>query len=422
MTGGDAVDLAGAGEEADRLGVPLLVSEQGGTDPLQAELDRLGVTSVLTVGTPAGDWETLLDGLDHTSDPAALPEFRAAGTPSNAVVLTEAGPAAAAVQATARAAGATVAEVPGGDPRADSRVIKLLHERSDAAVFGAGDAFGSEEIFAARTAAARTGVELPGGGQTVFPGRRLVALYGHPSGGSLGVLGEQGVGETIQRARDTAAQYQPYSDEPVVPALEIIATVATADPGPDGTYSSATEPADLEPWIDAAEDAGVYVVLVLQPGRSTFLEQAKIYTDLLKRPGVGLALDAEWRLAPGQRHMEQIGSVDASEINAVSDWLATLTRDLHLPQKTLLLHQFNSAMITNRGQLDVGHDELAVSLHADGHGTAAEKLDTWNTLLTDLQPQIHPGWKNFYDEDSPTMTPEETFTGITPKPWFVSYQ
>ena len=35
-------------------------------------------------------------------------------------------------------------------------------------------------------------VELPGGGRVVFPGRRLVALYGHPGAPSLGVLGEQG--------------------------------------------------------------------------------------------------------------------------------------------------------------------------------------------------------------------------------------
>mgnify|MGYP006981339232 FL=1 len=30
-------------------------------------------------------------------------------------------------------------------------------------------------------------------------------------------------------------------------------------------------------------------------------------------------------------------------------------------------------------------------------------------------------WKNFYDEDTPTFTPEETMA-VDPKPWFVSYQ
>ena len=47
---------------------------------------------------------------------------------------------------------------------------------------------------------------------------------------------------------------------------------------------------------------------------------------------MGLALDAEWRLAPGQLPLQQIGSVDAAEINKTSQWLATLTRDNQLPQ------------------------------------------------------------------------------------------
>jgi hypothetical protein len=30
-------------------------------------------------------------------------------------------------------------------------------------------------------------------------------------------------------------------------------------------------------------------------------------------------------------------------------------------------------------------------------------------------------WKNFYDEDTPTFTPEQTME-VDPAPWFVSYQ
>ena len=40
----------------------------------------------------------------------------------------------------------------------------------------------------------------------------------------------------------------------------------------------------------------MYVVLDLQPGRSNFLDQAKLYEPLLRLPHVGLALDPEWRL------------------------------------------------------------------------------------------------------------------------------
>src|SRR5690606_17719834 len=128
----------------------------------------------------------------------------------------------------------------------------------------------------------------PGGGGLVFPGRRMIAFYGHPSGPALGAMGEQPPAEAAQRALDKAAEYQAFEDQPVIPAFEIIATVASEFPGPDGNYVNEFDPADLVPYIDAITEAGGYVVLDIQPGRSTFLELAKIYEDLLKRPNVGL--------------------------------------------------------------------------------------------------------------------------------------
>ncbi|WP_049822327.1 hypothetical protein [Arthrobacter sp. H41] len=375
-------------------------------------------------GTPAASAEASAAGRDEAPGgvSAGLPPFQRAQEAADAVVLATSDPASAAAVATARAAGALVRVVAEPDPRADTETIAFLREHRDGALFGVGDAFGDPETFAEHSAVALDAPELPGGGQTVFPGRRMIALYGHPSGGSLGVLGEQGIDASIQRAKDTAALYVPYSVEPVIPAFEIITTVASAEAGPDGDYSTESRIEDLEPWVDAAGKAGVYVVLDLQSGGSSFLDQAKLYEDLLKRPHVGLALDAEWRLAPGQRPLEQIGTVDAAEINETSQWLADLTRNNTLPQKLLILHQFNLGMISDRDAIDVSHSELAISLHADGHGTPGEKLDTWNVLRKGLQPQIWMGWKNFYDEDSPTFTPEQTFTNVEPTPWFVSYQ
>ncbi|MFZ5871713.1 MAG: hypothetical protein ACOYXW_14455, partial [Actinomycetota bacterium] len=340
---------------------------------------------------------------------------------SDVLVLEEGQAWAAPAVASAQAAGARVRTLPGGDPRTDPDTIAAIAEQPPSHVLALGDAFGPVERLAARVASAATGVQLPGGGQVVFPHRRLVALYGHPGTAALGVLGEQDVDAAVARARQVAAEYEPYSDVPVVPAFEIIATVASSEAGPDGDYSAEADVEALRPWVDAAREAGVYVLLDLQPGTTDFLTQAQRYAELLAEPHVGLALDPEWRLRPGQRHLQQIGSVDVEEVNAVAAWLAELTRSRSLPQKALVLHQFRLSMIAGRERLDTSRDEVAVVIHADGNGTPGEKLATWDALRAAPPPGVHWAWKNFYDEDSPTFTPEQTM-GLDPAPVLISYQ
>ncbi|MCE2532222.1 MAG: hypothetical protein J4F44_07145, partial [Acidimicrobiia bacterium] len=181
------------------------------------------------------------------------------------------------------------------------------------------------------------------------------------------MLGEQGPSEGVARlgsivAGDDADGFR------VLPTFEIIVTVASAEPGPDGDYSRETALDVIRPWVEIAAANEVYVVLDLQPGRTDFLTQAKMYEEFLRLPHVGLALDPEWRLKPNQVHMVQIGTVDAAEINQVSEWLAGLVREEALPQKLLIVHQFHLSMITNRHRIETP-PELAVLIHMDGHGS-----------------------------------------------------
>jgi hypothetical protein len=179
----------------------------------------------------------------------------------------------------------------------------------------------------------------------------------------------------------------------------------------------------LRPWIEVAQDNGIYVILDLQPGRTDFLTQAKRYEEFLRLPHVGLALDSEWRLEPDQVHLRQIGSVDAAEINTVVDWLADLVRGQNLPQKYLLLHQFRLDMITNRDQVRTP-PELSVVIQMDGQGPLPTKYDTWNALTAGTDGAgFSWGWKNFYDEDTPRggATADEVLD-LDPVPGYVSFQ
>jgi hypothetical protein len=403
----------------------------GGIAALGAELRRLRPQNVLTVdaAAPRAVRAALGSASDTTAvrtDPADVPTTRPAhGLPGVTVLVHAGGDAATragatAATATATAAGARVVPIHGNDPRADRTAIAALAHRNPAAVLAAGTDFGPADRLGARLAVAVTGRQLPGGGQVMFPGRRLVALYGHPGTPVLGALGAQDLAASIARAKRVAKPYRA-GGVPVVPTFEIIATTAQASPGPDGRYSAASSVASLRPWVRAAGDAGMYVVLDLQPGRADLLDQAKRYRSLLALPYVGLALDPEWKLAAGQKPLEQIGTVDASEINRVSDWLSALTAAHRLPQKLLVLHQFQLSMIGHEDRLDTGHDNLSLLIHMDGQGSPSLKDETWSGVVGARPDGVALGWKNFYTKDHPMLTPAQTLAK-RPTPDMISYQ
>jgi predicted O-methyltransferase YrrM len=392
---------------------------------LRSQIREMRPRAVLATGTAGSALAAELPGIHVVSSPAALPATGVASPAlSRLALLVRSGPPDAATLAavtTAHAAGARVITVRGGDPRADPAAVAALRADQPRQVLAIGTGFGPASLLASRIAVARTGVQLPGGAQVLFPGHLVVALYGHPGTPGLGVLGHQDLSASIARARQVAAPYRKLSNVPVVPAFEIIATVAEGSPGPDGDYSYATPVAILRPWVRRATAAGMYVILDLQPGRASLLAQAKKYQSLLELPGVGLALDAEWKLQPGQKPLRQIGSVSIGEVNSVVRWLAGLTARHRLPQKLLVLHQFRLSMIRDERALDTSHDDLAILFHMDGQGAPAVKQQTWAAVTRAAPRGVFFGWKDFYVKDHPMLDPRRTITR-TPRLSMISYQ
>jgi hypothetical protein len=335
------------------------------------------------------------------------------------VVLADPG-ADAAAAATARAAGATVVPAGTADLVASGSAVTALSATRGGVVL-VGSAFADRQDLDWAVRAASSGFQLPGGGQRPFSGRRFVALYGAPGAPVLGVLGRQGVAATIRRAEQQAAAYRRLSPEPVVPALELIATVAAGAAGPDGNYSNELPVSRLRPYVDAAARAHQSVLLDLQPGRSDFLGQAKQYRSLLERPNVGLALDPEWRLGPHDRPLVRIGSVGAAEVNRVSAWLDDLVKQRGLPPKMFVLHQFRSSMLPDRSRIAL-RPRLDTLIHVDGQGAQPDKQATWRALHQDAPKGVGWGWKNFLQKDHPVLTPERTMREVKPAPTLITYQ
>jgi len=409
VAGGD--DPTGAAAIAVELGVPLLPTPSAA--PASDGTASPSTPTPPATGSPAPS-APADDGSATTDELTRLEASVVVAVGAGATTFAEALPDGITV-VTAPDGAAAVGDLP-----ADA-LPEITAAEKPAFVAGLGAEFGTPEQLAYRVGVAQTGVELPGGGQVLYPYHRHIALYGNPTTSALGSLGEQSLPEAITRAQDLAAEYQALIEETAVPTFELIASVASSVPSSGGDYSTEMTPEVIRPYVDAAREAGVYVVLDLQPGRLDFLTQAKVFEEFLREPHVGLALDPEWRLRPGEVHLEQVGSVSAEEVNSVVTWLADLTRDNNLPQKVLVLHQFRTDMVSDRTQVDTSRDELAVLVHVDGFGPPGSKLATWNAIRADPPPNVWWGWKNFIDEDSPTFTPDETMQ-LEPVPHFVSYQ
>ncbi|MEJ8283281.1 hypothetical protein [Curtobacterium citreum] len=422
-TAGDADAISDAAKAAASAHVPVLLTAKNEQDTkggaaVARELDRLGADWYQAEGDVSLDTD-----VDERKAPEGgdAPESTRASRQAT-VVVADASADAAAV-ATAKAAGARVVTMPRGvtDPAAAPDVVTALHERAKHPTVLVGAAFDALQDPEWTVRAAEAGFQLRNGGQRPFDGHRYVALYGAPGSPALGVLGEQGPEATVRRAEQVAKPYRAESDELVTPAMEVIATVAAGDAGADGDYSTELPVSTLEPYVDAAHDADMPVIIDLQPGRSDFLSQAKKYESLLQKPGVWLALDPEWRLTKDQVPLQQIGSVSASEVNEVSSWLAALVRKEGLPPKALVLHQFRLSMIQDRSALET-HPELDMLVHVDGQGSQPDKQATWKALHQGAPEGLHWGWKNFYDEDTPMLTPGQTMSEVSPTPSLVTYQ
>jgi hypothetical protein len=260
--------------------------------------------------------------------------------------------------------------------------------------------------------------ELPRGGRTILPDRRVVAFYGAPQDRELGVLG---IGSPRQAARKLERQSRPYArrGRPVLPAFELIAAIVTSEAGDGGDHSMRQEPATIRRYLRAARAHDMLMLLDIQPGYAPFLQEAQALEDFLKEPDVSLALDPEWSMDPPQLPGQEIGSSDAATINEVSRYLSSIVRRYDLPQKLLVVHRFTGDMIEAEHDLE-RHPGVALVVNVDGFGDQPNKISKYNEFTQDLRRRFN-GFKLFYEEDVNLMRPQQVLR-LRPQPDLVVYE
>jgi hypothetical protein len=260
--------------------------------------------------------------------------------------------------------------------------------------------------------------QLPGGGRRLFPDRRVVAFYGNPRDDELGALG---IGTPTQAARQLLAQARPYDrgTRRVLPAMELISTVATAAPGPSGLYRDRLAATTIARYLKAARRARALVILDIQPGRGQFGPEIERLAPWLREPDVGLALDPEWHVGPDQLPGKVIGSTDADVVNAAAAYLSKIVRDRDLPEKLLLVHRFTNDMIARSVRLREFPGVRTV-VNVDGFGGQTVKVAKYRNFVAST-PRVGRGFKLFYEEDLHTMSPRQVMA-LTPRPDVVVYE
>ena len=263
---------------------------------------------------------------------------------------------------------------------------------------------------------------LPRGGREVFPRYRLVGYAGLTGSSSLGRLG---TGPLDQRVREIERRARPYAaGRKILPVVEIIATIVHGFPGKDGKYRGRLSDEQIGTYLRAARKHKALLLLNIQPGRSEFLVEAKAYERWLKEPDVGVALDPEWAMDPGQRPGGAYGHTTGAELDQTAAYLAGLVEKHDLPEKVMVYHQVAASVIRKESGLKE-HRGVVLVKSVDGLGPPGPKINTYRVVNKTTPKHVHAGFKLFFTEDteggSRLMSPREVL-GLKPRPEYVMYE
>ena len=261
--------------------------------------------------------------------------------------------------------------------------------------------------------------ELARGGTRVLPNYEVVGYYGAPQAPELGVLGLTPPDEAVNVLNVRAQEYEELSNKPIYPAFELISTLAQNAPGPSGKYRFRQSEGLIDEYLQVANENEFLLILDIQPGHSDFVAEVKRLEPFLRNPNVSIALDPEWNVPPDKVPGEVIGQVDAEVVNDVAKLMSEQVRELGLPQKLLIIHQFTDDMIRNVDKLKK-FPGVALVLNSDGFGTTELKSGTYGRLAPSKQPP-YPGFKLFFTEDTGLMSAQEVLD-LQPRPKVIVYE
>jgi hypothetical protein len=204
----------------------------------------------------------------------------------------------------------------------------------------------------------------------------------------------------------------------------VITTVVQGSAGRDGTYRVRLTDDKIRTYSEAASKHKALLLLNIQPGRSEFLQEARAYEKWLKLPHVGLALDPEWAMDPGQVPGRAYGHTTGAELDQTARYLSGLVKKHDLPEKVMVYHQVATSVVRKESGLR-DHQGVALIKSVDGLGPPGSKINTYRKVNKTTPKFVHPGFKLFFTEDrrgnGRLMSPPEVLA-LKPRPEYVMYE
>jgi hypothetical protein len=233
---------------------------------------------------------------------------------------------------------------------------------------------------------------------------QIVAYYGNPYAAQLGILGQHEPDELASMLRDEAGKLDALNGfRGIEAALDLVYETAQPNPGNDGLYLQYVDPDTMKTYVDLTCEKNYLLFLDLQIGRSDIETEVRKVLPYLDGSNVHIAIDPEFTMGPGEIPGQVIGHVDAAQINAAQQILEDHVEQNGLSDKILIVHQFDTPMITDPENI-VDFPHVHVVIDMDGFGPKETKIRKFNTFTA---PAEHSGIKVFYKQDDPVLTEEE---------------
>jgi hypothetical protein len=259
----------------------------------------------------------------------------------------------------------------------------------------------------------------------ILPFSRIIAYYGNLYSTKMGVLGEYPEAEMFQKLETEAKKWESADpNTPVVKALHYIAVVAQGKPGQDGKYRARMPSTEIDKVLAMAAKINAIVFLDLQVGFSNVQTEIPLLEKYLKMPNVHLAIDPEFSMKSGIRPGKIVGTMDASDVNFASDYLAKIVQENNLTPKILIVHRYTEKMVTNYKQIKT-MPEVQIVMNMDGWGEQAKKMGTYQHFIYP-EPVQFAGFKLFYKNDlwgkDKSMLSPVALLELNPRPIYIQYQ